>query len=90
MSKQHIKQPPHSAGRKLIGLRSAIDPSQIPSAPDVAYDDQVVCSAQPFLTCDSQRPIPLANTDYIAIDQGQLQPSLGIRNSRTMTRASNI
>lgn len=66
-----IKQPPHSAGRRLVGLRSAIDPAQIPSAPDVALADQAIWSQEPFMTCDTQRTVPLALSAYTTVDQGE-------------------
>ncbi|KAF8310997.1 hypothetical protein DL93DRAFT_2169377 [Clavulina sp. PMI_390] len=69
-----IKQPPHSAGRRLVGLRTAIDPNQIPSVPEVSLEDQFVWSSQPFYTCDTQHTIPLSTSVYNTVDQGNSSP----------------
>lgn len=53
-----------------MGLRAAIDPSQIPSVPEVALADQSVWSSEPFLSCDTQRTVPLSTSTYNAVDQG--------------------
>ena len=52
------------------GLRSRIDPEQIPSPIGVAEEDQALWSGQSYMTCTSQQPVPLSGSDYHAIDQG--------------------
>lgn len=71
MSRADIKQPPHSAGRRFVGHKATIDDAQIPSVPAMSSTDQAIWSSEPFLTCDSRRTIPLATSDFNAVDQGQ-------------------
>lgn len=68
-----IPQPPHSAGQKLQGPRSRIDPNQIPSPVAVHALDQARFDVEPYLTC-SRGAVPLALTDFIAMDQGNASP----------------
>lgn len=53
-----------------LGLRSRIDPEQIPSPINVAENDQALWSKQSYMTCTSEQPVPLSGSDYHAIDQG--------------------
>jgi len=55
---------------RITGLRSRIDPSQIPSPIAVAEEDQETWSEQPYMTCASNLPVPSTSSDYVAIDQG--------------------
>ena len=66
-----ISQPPHSDGKRFGGLRAAIPPDQVPSPVDSALADQRIWSSEPFLTCDTERTVPLAGSDYNAVDQGE-------------------
>jgi protein transport protein SEC24 len=68
-----IPQPPHSAGQKLSGPRPRIDPDQIPSPVTVRAEDQRRFEHDAFLTC-SRAGVPLASTDYVAVDQGNSNP----------------
>ena len=73
------------ANSSLSGLRPAIDPAQIPSPVDIRDTDQERWWKESYLTCSSQQTVPLATSDFHAIDQGQspahpvrisLQPSI--------------
>ncbi|KZT62462.1 hypothetical protein CALCODRAFT_489824 [Calocera cornea HHB12733] len=68
-----IQPPPHSAGRRFKGLRSPIDPSNIPSPTVVQDQDQEIWTSRPFYTLSAEQP-PLATSDYVAIDQGNSSP----------------
>ncbi|KZO95302.1 hypothetical protein CALVIDRAFT_500066 [Calocera viscosa TUFC12733] len=68
-----IQPTPHSAGRRFRGLRSPIDPSNIPSPTVVQEQDQEVWSSRPFYTLSAEQP-PLATSDYVAVDQGNSSP----------------
>ncbi|KAF9517526.1 hypothetical protein BS47DRAFT_1371371 [Hydnum rufescens UP504] len=69
-----IPQPPHSAGRRFGGLRASIPADQVPSPVASALADQRIWSSEPFLTCDTERAVPLAGSDYNAVDQGNSSP----------------
>ncbi|KAG8846854.1 COPII coat Sec23p-Sfb3p heterodimer component [Tulasnella sp. 330] len=74
-----ITQPPHSSGRHLKGLRSLIiDPSQIPSAVDYAWEDQSRWLDAPYFTAGLHDDIhiPSVSTDYTTIDRGNSSPRL--------------
>jgi protein transport protein SEC24 len=49
--------------------RSRIDPNQIPSPVVVQEQDQELFDEKPYMTC-SKSTIPLASTDFKAIDEG--------------------
>ncbi|KAG8892829.1 hypothetical protein FRC01_013929, partial [Tulasnella sp. 417] len=67
---QGISQPPHSAGRRFKGLRSVLDPSQIPSAAAHVWSDQRRWQDTPYNTTrDVETEIPLAGTDCVYEDQ---------------------
>ena len=68
---RRIPQPPHSAGQAFKGLRSRIDPEQIPSPLEAAGWDDARFSQEPFLTASDGVLIPLAGTQYRAVDQGK-------------------
>ncbi|KAF8609657.1 sec24-like protein [Ceratobasidium sp. AG-I] len=69
-----IAQPPHSAGRPFPGLRSRIDPSQVPS-PVTSWDaDQATWDEATFMTCASTQLVPSSNSEYVAVDQGNSAP----------------
>ncbi|KAF8328183.1 uncharacterized protein EI90DRAFT_3281390 [Cantharellus anzutake] len=70
----HIPQPPHTAGKRLSGPRAAIDLSQIPSVADTYLADQSIWTKEPFLTCQTERTIPLSASEYNAVDQGNSSP----------------
>lgn len=65
-----ISQPPHSAGRRFQGLRSLVDPSQIPSAVSQAAEDQAKWRGRVYYTCEPDIDIPLAGTECTFVDQG--------------------
>jgi hypothetical protein len=65
-----IPQPPHTAGQSFQGFRSLIEPSQIPSPIAAANADQAIWDNEFYMTCSSQRSMPLSRSDYVAIDQG--------------------
>lgn len=50
--------------------RSRIDPNQIPSPVTVQEQDQELFDERPYMTC-SKSNIPLASTDFKAIDEGK-------------------
>ncbi|KAG8939549.1 COPII coat Sec23p-Sfb3p heterodimer component [Tulasnella sp. 424] len=67
---QGISQPPHSAGKRFKGLRSVLDPSQIPSAAGHNWADQRRWQNRPYnTTTDVEIEIPLAGTDCVYVDQ---------------------
>lgn len=68
-----IPQPPHNPGQKMPGLRNRIDPEQIPSVVTVQEQDQEIYDNDYFLTC-SRGTVPLATTQYTAVDQGSSSP----------------
>jgi protein transport protein SEC24 len=70
---QGIPQPPHSTGQKLPGPRLKINPDQIPSPVAVREEDQMRFEEDAFLTC-SRALVPLATTDFVAVDQGNSSP----------------
>ncbi|PKK64784.1 hypothetical protein RhiirC2_665880 [Rhizophagus irregularis] len=53
--------------------RSRIDPNQIPSPVTVQEQDQELFDEKPYMTC-SKSNIPLASTDFKAIDEGNSNP----------------
>ena len=66
----HPPQPPimaRPAGSSVP--RSKIDPNQIPSPVIVQEQDQELFDEKPYMTC-SKSTIPLASTDFKAIDEG--------------------
>lgn len=65
-----ISQPPHSAGTPLAGLKFKLAPAQIPSIVEEHYNDQERWHLESYVTAGTQ-PIPLATSEYYAIDQGQ-------------------
>ncbi|KAG9221872.1 COPII coat Sec23p-Sfb3p heterodimer component [Pleurotus ostreatus] len=68
-----IPQPPHSAGQAFKGLRTHIDPSQIPSPIENQEIDRQEWENKTYLTLPGKH-VPLATTDYVAIDQGNSTP----------------
>ncbi|KAG8926225.1 COPII coat Sec23p-Sfb3p heterodimer component [Tulasnella sp. 418] len=73
--RRKIGQPPHSAGRRFQGLRSLIDPSQIPSYVREIHQDQLKWLQQPFYTAGSrERNLPLSASDVTIIDNGNASP----------------
>ncbi len=66
-----ISQPPHAAGQRFRGLRSLLDPAQIPSAARNAWEDQQRWKDRVFYTNDIEATIPLVGTDYVCLDQGE-------------------
>lgn len=68
-----IPQPPHSAGQPFKGLRTAIDPSQIPSPIESIEADQEKWETERYMTLPGNH-VPLSTSDYIAIDQGNSSP----------------
>ncbi|GAA99536.1 hypothetical protein E5Q_06237 [Mixia osmundae IAM 14324] len=68
-----IPQPPHSAGQRLNGPRTRIDPNSIPSPVAVQAADQRLFEQEPFLTA-GRGAVPLSSTDFLAIDQGNCNP----------------
>jgi protein transport protein SEC24 len=65
-----ISQPPHSAGTPLAGLKFRLHPTQIPSIIEEHYNDQERWHVESYVTAGTQ-PVPLATSEYYAIDQGQ-------------------
>ncbi|KAG8810772.1 COPII coat Sec23p-Sfb3p heterodimer component, partial [Serendipita sp. 399] len=68
-----IQQPPHSIGTPLQGLRTKLDPEQIPSTAIQFSTDENRWSKEAYLTVGDQ-PVPLSATEYHAIDQGNSTP----------------
>lgn len=64
-----IQQPPHTAGTPLAGLRTKLDPAQIPSTAAQFYADEERWTKESYLTVGEQ-PVPLSASEYHAIDQG--------------------
>ncbi|KIJ62132.1 hypothetical protein HYDPIDRAFT_182910 [Hydnomerulius pinastri MD-312] len=71
--RQHIPQPPHSAGESYKGLRARIDPNQIPSPLDAIEADKETWESQMYMTLPGNNP-PLSTTDFVAFDQGNANP----------------
>ncbi|KAG8701649.1 COPII coat Sec23p-Sfb3p heterodimer component [Ceratobasidium sp. 394] len=69
-----IAQPPHSAGRPFPGLRSRIDPSQVPSPVNAWQADQAIWDESTFMTCASSQTVPSSSSEYVAVDQGNSAP----------------
>ncbi|QRV76516.1 transporter protein Sec23 [Ceratobasidium sp. AG-Ba] len=69
-----IAQPPHSAGRPFPGLRSRIDPSQVPSPVNAWQNDQATWDESTFMTCASSQTVPNSSSEYVAVDQGNSAP----------------
>lgn len=67
-----IPQPLHSAGTPLPGLKFKLNPTQIPSIVEEHYNDQERWQVESYVTAGTQ-PVPLATSEYYAIDQGQRQ-----------------
>ena len=94
-SSPRIPQPPHSAGQKLQGPRSRIDPNQIPSPVAVQQLDQQRFDAEDFLTC-SRGAVPQSCTDFVAVDQGNANPrflrltTYGVPNSDDLACAAQL
>ncbi|KZT42403.1 hypothetical protein SISSUDRAFT_1058495 [Sistotremastrum suecicum HHB10207 ss-3] len=92
----HIPQPPHSTGRRLEGLRPAIDPSQIPSPVEIQSFDQDKWFRESYLTCSTDQPVPLSTSEFHAIDQGNSSPrfirasTYAIPESQELTKACRI
>ena len=93
----HIPQPPHTSGRPYQGLRTRIDPEQIPSPVDVAECDQEVWSSKQFMTLpQSTVHVPLSTTAFSAIDQGNSSPRFirpttwNLPNSASLADACHI
>ncbi|EIN08619.1 sec24-like protein [Punctularia strigosozonata HHB-11173 SS5] len=68
-----IKQPPHSAGQSLTGLRTAIDPAHVPSPVEVIEADRADAEGKVYETLPGTY-VPLSTTDYVALDQGNSSP----------------
>ncbi|KAG9304124.1 hypothetical protein G9A89_019686 [Geosiphon pyriformis] len=69
-----VQQPPSTQRpASMSGPRSRIDPNQIPSPVVVQEQDQLSFEEQPYLT-SSRTNIPLASTDFQAIDEGNSNP----------------
>ncbi|CAG8524509.1 10789_t:CDS:10 [Ambispora leptoticha] len=69
---QQPPQPPRP--NSMSAPRARIDPNQIPSPVVVQEHDQTVFDEQPYLTCSKTATIPLASTDFKAIDEGNSNP----------------
>ncbi|KAG8873918.1 COPII coat Sec23p-Sfb3p heterodimer component [Serendipita sp. 405] len=68
-----IQQPPHSSGTPLQGLRTKLDPEQIPSTAIQFAAEEDRWSKESYLTVGNQ-PVPLSASEYHAIDQGNSTP----------------
>ncbi|KIM22278.1 hypothetical protein M408DRAFT_332978 [Serendipita vermifera MAFF 305830] len=68
-----IPQPPHTAGTPLQGLRTKLDPVQIPSTAHQITEDEDRWTKESYLTVGEQ-PVPLSASQYHAIDQGNSTP----------------
>lgn len=68
-----IQQPPHSAGTPLQGLRTKLDPEQIPSTAAHFAEDEYRWTQESYITTGEQ-PVPLSASEYHAIDQGNSTP----------------
>lgn len=71
---RRIRQPPHSAGQPFKGLRSKLDPAQIPSPIAVAEATQESWADQPYMSCGPILPPPPSSSDFTALDQGNSTP----------------
>ena len=64
-----ISQPPQCP-EPLAGLKFKLTPVQIPSIVEEHYNDQERWLLESYVTAGTQ-PVPLATSEYYAIDQGQ-------------------
>ncbi|KAF9788107.1 hypothetical protein BJ322DRAFT_605700 [Thelephora terrestris] len=94
--RSHIPQPPHSAGLSSKGLRTAIDPHQIPSIVDTIYTDrQTWENSQMYPTLPGKHP-PMCTSDFVAVDQGNSSPKFirmstwNVPNSSSLVADINV
>lgn len=86
---KHILQPPHSAGQPFKGLRTQIDPSQIPSPLEAIESDRDEWEDKPYATLPGSH-VPMSTTEFQTIDQGNSSPKFIRMSTWTIPSSSRL